>query len=63
MKKELKVEYLSGQPTGEISLAVNGKRYDYQFPDKSNFESYWESYKRNKGRLLQKIKSFCITTP
>lgn len=60
MKAELKVDYLSGLSTGEIKLSINGIIYEYLFDCKEQYENYVKWYGRNKGRLLNKIKSFQV---
>lgn len=52
------VQYLSGNPDGDIRLSIDGKIYEYEFGSKQTYESYVKSYWRNKGRFLIKIKPF-----
>ena len=60
MKKEIKVEYLSGTQDGEIKLSINNQPYLYQFDCKKQYENYVKWYGRNKGRFLSKIQPFQI---
>ena len=61
MKTSPRVSKNIGINTGygyEVELDVNGKAYRYKFFSEDNFNMYWRM--RNKGKMLNQIKSFLI---
>lgn len=51
--------------TTHVEVKINGKQYFYRFGDgytlnSSLWKTYWNTFGRNKGRFLAKIRDFRV---
>jgi hypothetical protein len=58
--KKLNVRIIGKNSYGTVHILINNKIYKYQFSDILEFENFYYSYWRNKGRFLNQIKKFLI---